>query len=556
MTPRTDPPSRPVSRKMSDTLRDTSRDGSEPSDFDDPRRWWTLGVLCLSLSIVMVANGSLNVALPSIARELDASDSALQWIVDAYALVFAGMLFAAGSIGDRFGRKGALQGGLVLFLVAAAAGVVADSSGEVIAARAIMGLAAAFVMPSTLSILSNVFSPAERPRAIALWAGISAGGAALGPPISGLLLEHFWWGSVFLINIPLVAAALLAGWRLVPRSRNPDRTPIDVPGAALSIVAVSALVFAIIEGPHAGWLSVQTIGVGALAVVLMIGFIAWELRSETPMLDPRLFRDRRFSVASAGIAAAFFTMFGTFFLLTQVLQLVHGLSPLQAGLAILPVSLILMLVAPRGPALVDRHGIRTVVPVGFALIAIGLALLGTVGTSGDAWRIYVGFVPMAIGMAITMSPLTAMIMSAVPINRAGVGSAMNDTTRELGGALGVAVLGSLLTTVYRGDIATVTASLPADLAAQAESGLSGALQVSQSLGGAAGITLADAGRSAFVDGVRIATLVGAGFLLVGAVAARRWLPGPDRGADRRGPATLQTIDDPDPVATGGSDDHG
>ena len=235
------------------------------------RRWWTLGVLCLSLSIVMVANASLNVALPAMARDLEASSSALQWIVDSYALVFAGMLFTAGTLGDRFGRKGALQGGLVLFLVAAVAGLLADGAGQVIAARALMGLAAAFVMPSTLSILANVFSPAERPRAIALWAGIAAGGAALGPPISGFLLEHFWWGSVFLVNVPLVLVALVAGRRLVPRSKDPDGHRLDVPGAALSILGVGALVYAIIEAPHRGWLSVDTFtafGVAALALAL------------------------------------------------------------------------------------------------------------------------------------------------------------------------------------------------------------------------------------------------------------------------------------------------
>jgi predicted MFS family arabinose efflux permease len=249
------------------------------------------------------------------------------------------------------------------------------------------------------------------------------------------------------------------------------------------------------------------------------------------MLDPRLFRDRRFSVASAGIAAAFFTMFGTFFLLTQLLQLVHGLSPLAAGLAILPVSLVLMIVAPRAPMLVERYGIATVVPAGLAITAGGLALLGTFGASGDAWRIYVGFIPMAVGMAVTMSPLTSMIMASVPPSRAGVGSAMNDTTRELGGALGVAVLGSLLATVYSGDLGAATRELPADLAAQAESGLAGALQAADSLGGPAGAALADAGRSAFVDGLRVATLVAAGFLLVGAFAARRLLPRSESGAD-------------------------
>lgn len=505
--------------------------GSDPVDFDNPRRWWTLGALCLSLSIVMVGNASLNVALPSIARDLGASDSALQWIVDSYALVFAGMLFAAGAIGDRFGRKGALQGGLLLFLVAAAAGVVADSAAQVIGARAIMGLAAAFVMPSTLSILSNVFAPSERPRAIALWAGIAAGGAALGPPASGLLLEHFWWGSVFLVNIPLVTAALVAGWWLVPRSRNPDRTRIDVPGAGLSIVAIGAIVFAIIEAPHKGWLSGQTLGIAALATVFMVAFIAWERRSTTPMLDPRLFRDRRFSVASAGIAAAFFTMFGAFFLLTQLLQLVHGLSPLTAGLMILPMSLTLMMVAPQAPKLVDRYGIATVVPAGLIMTATGLSLLGTVGATGDAWRIYAGIIPMAAGMAVTMSPLTSMIMSSVPPSRAGVGSAMNDTTRELGGALGVAILGSLLATVYGSDIASALGSLPGDLAAQADSGLAGALQVAETIGGPAGTALAEAGRSAFVEGLRLATLAAAGFLLVGAGVARRFLPRSESDAD-------------------------
>ena len=498
------------------------------------RRWWTLGVLCLSLSIVMVANASLNVALPAMARDLEASSSALQWIVDSYALVFAGMLFTAGTLGDRFGRKGALQGGLVLFLVAAVAGLLADGAGQVIGAHAVMGLAAAFVMPSTLSILANVFSPAERPRAIALWAGIAAGGAALGPPVSGFLLEHFWWGSVFLVNVPLVLVALLAGRRLVPRSKDPDGHRLDVPGAALSILGVGALVYAIIEAPHRGWLSVDTFtafGVAALALAL---FAVRERTAPVPMLDLRLFRDRRFSVASAGITLTFFTMFGMFFVLTQYLQLVLGYSPLRAGLMFLPVSLTMMLVAPQAPRMVARFGVALVVPAGLSLVAVGLLAVATLEPSSPMWRIYAAWIPMVVGMASTMSPLTSLIMSSVPVGRAGVGSAMNDTTRELGGALGVAVLGSVVTSVFTSSLDPELGGLPAAARDEAHSGLAGAISVAGTLG-ESGPSLADAARSAFVDGVTVSALTAAAVVAITALLARKLLPRnvPDRRSRAR-----------------------
>jgi MFS transporter, DHA2 family, multidrug resistance protein len=500
-----------------------------PMLFQDPlvhaRRWRILLVLCLSLAVVMIANGSLNIALPALAQDLDASPSALQWMVDGYALVFAGLLFTAGTLGDRFGRKGALQAGLVLFLLAAVLAATATTSAQLIACRAVMGVAAAFVMPSTLSILTSIFPPEERGRAIGLWAGIAAGGAALGPVTTGFLLEHFSWGSVFLVNVPLIVLALVAGARLVPVNPDRGREPVDLPGAALSILGVGTLVYAIIEAPHHGWGSGRTLATFAVAAAVLLAFATRERSARHPMLDLQLFRDRRFSVASAGISMAFFAMFGTFFLVTQYLQLVLGYRPVAAGLTMLPISLTMMVLAPRAPRLVTRFGAARVVGTGLTLTAAGLVAFSTLGRSSPIAFVYAAYLPMMIGMSVSMSPLTTLIMSSVPHHRAGIGSAMNDTTRELGGALGVAVLGSLLTTRFGSAIAPALGGLPADDAGVAASGLAGALDVAAGLPGAAGGALADAARSAYVDGMGVAALVAAAVVGLTAVVAARLLPG-------------------------------
>ena len=488
------------------------------------RRWWILAVLCLSLIIVIIGNTTLNVALPTLARELDASTSALQWMVDAYALVFAGLLFTAGTLGDRYGRKGALQAGLVVFLLGAVAASMADSAAMVVGARAVMGLAAAFIMPSTLSILTNVFPAAERPKAIAVWAGISGAGGAIGPIASGWLLEHFWWGSVFLVNVPVIALALVAGAVLVPRSRDPEQQPLDIPGAGLSIVALSALVYAIIEAPHRGWLSGATLGTFGLALLGLAAFVYRERTARVPMLDLRLFRDRRFSVSSIGMTLTFFAMFGTFFLIAQYFQLVLRYSPLESGLFQLPFAAIIMTVAPRVPTYVARHGAARVVPVGLCSTATGLALFSTVGVSSSLWQVYAAVLPLAFGMAVTMTPLTTLIMASVPLGRAGVGSAMNDTTRELGGALGVAVLGSVVTSQYSSGLARSVSALPEQARAVADSGLSGALAVAGRLGGPGGDALAATARQAFVDGLGTAAIVASMVVYAAAAAARFFLP--------------------------------
>jgi EmrB/QacA subfamily drug resistance transporter len=488
------------------------------------RRWRILGVLCLSLTIVMVGNSTLNVALPSLTRQLGASNTELQWIVDAYALVFAGLLFPAGAIGDRFGRKRVLQIGLFVFLVGSVMATLADSSGQLIVARAVMGAAAAFVMPSTLSSLTTAFPPRERARAIGMWAGVSAAGAAIGPVASGLLLEHFWWGSVFMVNIPLIVLALVLGRGLVPESRNPAGHPLDLPGAVLSMVAVTALVFAIIEAPTHGWTSDPTLGAFALSLAAAVAFVVRERTAVHPMLPLRLFRDRRFSVSSAGISLAFFAMFGTWFLMAQYLQFVLGLSPLQAGLVFLPFSVIILLASPQAPRLVVRFGGRAIASTGFLCVALGLFAFSRFTVDSPVIAIYVAIVPMAFGMAIVTSPLTAAIMTSVPPGIAGVGSAMNDTTRELGGALGVAVLGSITTTRFATELAPSLSGLPDASRDLASSGLAGVSQVASGVAGPVGEALQGAADLAFVDALRSATLIAAVVVLLAAIGARLLLP--------------------------------
>ena len=530
----------------------------EPAIYE--RRWAILAVLCTSLLIVIIGNTSLNVALPTLARELDSSTSSLQWMVDAYSLVFAGLLFTAGTIGDRFGRKGSLQAGLLLFLVGAALASVAATAAMVIAARAVLGVAAAFVMPSTLSILTNVFPAHERPKAIGIWAGISGGGAAIGPVASGYLLEHFWWGSVFLVNVPVILVALVAGALILPTSKDPDEEPLDIAGALLSIVGLGALVYGIIEGPNHGWSSTATLGTFALAAVALAAFGIREVTARYPMLDLHLFRDRRFSVASLGMMLTFFAMFGTFFLASQYFQLVLGFSPFKAGLLQLPMAVVMVTVAPQVPRAVARFGAARVVPVGLGFVAVGLVFLSLLGVGSSLTAVYLAIIPLALGMATTMTPLTTLIMASVRLGKAGVGSAMNDTTRELGGALGVAILGSVVASRYAASIGPSIANLPGQAQAVADSGLSGALQVAAQIGGAHGEALAGAARAAFVDGMSAAAVLGA--VLVGAAAVASWFllpsgdyvpPGAVEGAlvDTEG-AAGELVDDgvltPPPVA--------
>ena len=513
------------------------------------RRWKTLAVLCASLMLVIVGNTVLNVALPTMSRpdQLGASNTELQWIVDAYALVFAGLLFTAGALGDRFGRKGALQLGLVVTGLGSLFGALSDTSGQVIAARVMMGVGAAFVMPSTLSILTNVFPTRERARAIAIWAGISGAGAAVGPLASGLLLERYWWGSVFLVNLPIVAVALVAGAVLVPKSKDREATPLDPLGAVLSIVGLSALVYAIIEGPSHGWLSLASLLWFGGAVVAIGLFIVWESHTRHPMLDLKLFRDRRFAVASGGITLTFFAMFGTFYLLTQYLQFVLDYSPLGAAVRLLPLSFVLMAVAPQSPKLVARFGADRVASTGLGLVAIALALTATFDTDTSYWYLLVTIVVLGTGISLTAAPMTTQLMTAVPRDRAGIGSAMNDTTRELGGALGVAVLGSLVTSQYTSGVSRAAAALPAQAREVAEESIGGVRGLFDEgvIPGELATSLLDTAKNAFVDGLGIAAATAAVIVAVTAIGVRRLLP-----SDRNNPAITGEAE---PVAVASTD---
>lgn len=507
----------------------TQQPGSDTAVVDiDPavfaRRWKILVVLCTSLMVVIVGNTALNVALPTLARELNASISAQQWMVDSYGLVFAGLLLTAGTIGDRYGRKGALQSGLTVFLAGSLFAAFSHSASAIIAGRAVMGLGAAFVMPATLSILTNVFPPHERGKAIAVWAGISGGGAAVGPVASGFLLEHFSWGSVFLVNVPIIAVALAAGYVLLPKSRDPQPGALDPIGALLSIVGLGSLVYAIIEAPVRGWASSQSLLWVALSAVLIAAFLMWELRNTAPMLNLRYFLDPRFGVAAGVITLVFFAMFGFFFLLTQYFQLVLGYGTFEAGVKQLPFAVVMMMIAPNSPKFAARFGTNVAVAVGLLGVSAGMFLFTNASSDTSYLQIVPVVMIMAAGMAMTLPSMTGSIMSAVPLGKAGVGSAMNDTTRELGGALGVAVLGSLVASRYDAKLGPALDLLPAELQGQAGESLAGALHTGADVGGSTGTQVASIAREAFVSGMHLAAVVAGCVALLAAVIVYRKLP--------------------------------
>jgi EmrB/QacA subfamily drug resistance transporter len=488
------------------------------------RRWRTLAVLALSLVIIGLDNTILNVALPSLQTHFGAGGSTLQWMVDAYLLSFAGLLLLGGALGDRFGRKKALITGLSVFGGASLAVLAVDTSGQLIAVRALMGTGAALIMPATLSIITNVFPVEERAKAIGVWAGMAAVGIGFGPLIGGLLLHWFSWSSIFLVNVPVAAAAVVLGTRLVPESRDPRPGRFDYLGAIFSGAAVLSGIYAIIEAPGRGWTDPVIVTAFVLAIGLMTLFVRRELRVTDPMLNLDFFHNPRFSVGMFAIAAAFFALLGSIFGVTQYLQFAHGYSALEAGAAMVPLALGLVIGAGSSTKLVPRIGAANVVALG--LTALGTTLITTVFWTPEMpyWPLGLWFFGGAVAMGWTMAPATDAVMGAVPLAKAGVASAMNDVARQVAGALGIAVIGSLSASLYSDGVSGDVARLPGATRVGAQDSIGAAHAVALRLPAGRGRDLINASAHAYTDALGIALVVAAAIALVAAVIVRRHLP--------------------------------
>ena len=485
------------------------------------RRWAILAVMSLSLVIVILNNVTLNVALPELSKELKADNTDLQWMVDAYALIFGGTLLVMGAIGDRFGRKPALQLGLIMVAITSGAtAMYASTSEHVILARAVMGLGAALVMPATLSVVVVVFPSEERGKAVGIWAAMAGAGAPIGLIVGGWSVENYGWEMVFWINVPVIILALILGFFLVPNSKDSQKRPLDLFGSLLSIGALLSILYAIIEAPNAGWTSTETLGIGALGVLLTLAFIKWERTTEYPMLPISLFGKMGFTMGLVAISLAFFVMFS--FMFTQMLhfQLVRGHTPLAAAIRFIPLPLGLMPAAANSDKLVAKFGNNNVVALGLALVCAGMLLFTTVEVGTEYLRIALTFFILGLGMGLTMAPSTTLVMDSIPEDKAGVGSATNDASREVGGALGIAIGGSVLNQIYQ-DKLVIPEGMEAYSTVLTES-FPAAMRIGLEMGN---MDLIHNARLAFMDGMVGSAMVSAGIALVTAILVKLYMPG-------------------------------
>ncbi|NGO43845.1 MFS transporter [Streptomyces ureilyticus] len=497
---------------------------SPPTAVNPAKRTAVLAVMCLALAVVVGMLASLLVAVPDIARDLRATESELQWIMNAYGVTFAGLLLLGGALGDRYGRKGVLLAGLAVFALASGAVIWIDDVNLVIGLRGLAGVGAALVMPMTLSIITNIFPPEERGRAVGIWSGVSFGSALLAVLLAGGLLEAFSWRSVFVANAVLAGLALLAAAVLAPTSRSAGATPLDTGGALLSVLGIGALVFGIVEGPELGWSDPAVVAGFVLGAAGLAAFVLWEMRTEHPLLDVRVFRLRGVSAGSLVITAESIAMFGFFFLGLQYLQQILGYSPIRAGLALVAMAAGAMVFSPAAPGFAKRFGIRAVMALGMALIAAGLGVLAVTIDGGGIWPFLLSTTLLGAGIAFAATPATETIVAALPPGKQGVASALNDLTREIGGVLGIAVLGSVFNARYRSDTGDAVSALPAAAADVARDSLTGALRVATEIGGRRGAEVADAAREAFNSGMANALLGGIAVVVLGGAAAMIVLP--------------------------------
>lgn len=488
------------------------------------RRWYTLIAICLAVTITSIDNTIMNVGLPSIVRGVGASQAQLQWLIDSYTIVFACLLLTMGAIGDKWGRHRTMMIGLVIFGFFSAIASFAGSADSLIICRGLMGIGGALILPATLAILTNTFEGKERAKAIGVWSAVAGIGVAAGPLLGGFLLDHFWWGSIFLINVPVCIIAVFMGWFLVPPSKSADEGHrLDPVGAVLSIVALVGLLYGIIEIPDKGWSSPEVLLAVGSGVLFLALFTWWEIRSDHPMLDLNFFRNPRFSAASMTITINYFVMFGSTFLIVQNFQFVLGYSPLKAGVMTAPVAVGLMVTSPQAHTFVARWGTTKVVVVGLlicsgVMVCYGIEPIISSVVGGIIVRGIFG-----VGLALTATPATESIMGALPRDRAGVGSAVNDTTRQIGGALGVAVIGSLFAWSYRSSLSDLS-GLPANVAADAQNSIGKAIEAAKNLPPAEATSLLDNAKQAYVSGMRVGVWTCAVILVGAAVLAMKFLP--------------------------------
>jgi EmrB/QacA subfamily drug resistance transporter len=516
----------------------------------DGRKWIILSVLIISLTAIVLDNTVLNIALKTISEPktgLGASQSQLEWAINSYTLVFAGLLFSFGVIGDRIGRKRMLLIGMAMFGLASLLCSYAQSPDQLIWARAAMGLGGAAVMPQTLSIITYVFEPRERPRAIGIWAAAVGMAIAIGPIVGGLLLDHFWWGSVFLINVPLTAVGVIAIFFLVPESRSPSPGRIDYLGVLLSVAGLVLVVYGIIQGGDTGsWVRGDVLGPVAGGLAVLVAFAWHETRTEYPSLDVRLFRDPRLSTSAAAICLVFFAMSGVYFFISFYLQNVRGYTPLHAGLLTIPLAAGQLLLATRSAGLVRRLGPKVVCTAGLLVLAIALVGYHFLGTDTPIWVLEVTFFIQGAAMGTVMPTSTEGVMSVVPRSRGGAGSAITNTSRQVAVALGVAVLGSVLATAYRLHLAPALAVLPPALRGQATQSIAATQAIAQQLG-PGGSRLLAAANDSFVHAMHVTSLISVVIAVIGAGAMAIWMPG------RRAVATAAGAADAAGVSDGGAD---
>lgn len=479
--------------------------------------WLGLVFVCVSLLVISLDNTILNVALPAISRELGASASELQWIVDSYILVFAAMLLTMGSIGDRLGRKRALQLGVAWFGVFSLMAALSTSVGMLIAARALLGIGGATIMPATLSLITASFrDPKERAQAIAVWAAIFGLGLGVGPLLGGFLLEHFEWNAVFFINLPVVIVSLIGGQLYLSESKDEHAPSPDFPGVLLSITGLFALVYGIIEAGSDGWGAAHVLAAFAAAAVLLTIFFWWENRASNAMLPLYLFRNMSFTGANLAMTLMMFGMFGATFFLSQYFQSVQKYSALESGIRMFPMSMVIMFAASNSARIAARLGNKLTVGIGFMIAASGMFYLSQFSTAGASYlTILLGLAIMGAGMGTAMSPATNSIMASVPVRKAGVGSAMNDTTRQVGGALGIAVLGTLMNHRYLREIDSLKTVVPPQAYDAVSNSIQGAHGVAARIGGPAAQTIIEAADKAFVSGMTEAMFV-ASLIMLGA----------------------------------------